>query len=356
VNLTKYEQKYLELSQDCFIVATIDGHFLEVSPFFTKLLGWTTEELQSRHLNEFIHPNDRLATSAACQKQVQEGNVIEMINRYQKKDGDYVYLSWVSHLDPESGLIMACARDVTGEQRALLELQEERRVTYQNTKLVSLGKMAASIAHEITNPLSLVLGHASLAKEKLSQGEDIASYLDQVERGAERALSIVKALRTLTYDERSAEPECVDLVELIDETLSYCHERIQDKNIQLACEFEFRPLVMIRALELSQVILNVLNNAVDAVCGQEHPWIKLQLENHHNEVYLTISDSGAGVDEEMKERIFDSFVTTKERGVGNGIGLTLSKEMLKRQGGDILFRSNSPTTFEIRLPVRIVLR
>lgn len=320
-----------------------------MSSSMLNLLGWSKEELSSRPFIDYVHPDDVQETIEAFKFQLEGKGMVEMINRYRSTDGSYKSLAWSSYLDHEQGLVFASARDITNLVDTISQLEQEKLKNRQNAKLSSLGKMAASIAHEITNPLTLVLGHIGLAKEKLESDSVVFNHLDIIEKGAERTLRIVDALRNYTYQGKSLDLECTDLISVIEESMLFCRDRLKYSNISIDLVFKSRPLVHARALELSQILLNLINNSIDAIAGQESGWIRLETFRRGPYIGIKVMDSGPSIKEDETSKIFETFYTTKERGLGTGLGLSLAREMLRRQGGDLKFTGNNPTTFEISL-------
>lgn len=231
---------------------------------------------------------------------------------------------------------------------------QERLVS--TAKMVSLGQMAAGIAHEINNPLLIVVGHGEKLAELAARGpvaaEQAVRIADQIQKVAMRIGSIVHGLEALSRDaSRDAFVE-LPLRPLIELTLDYCGARIRSHSVNLRMgEIPEDWKVIGREAQLSEVLLNVLNNALDAVLGLNERWIELQARSEPDWIELSVTDSGPGVEPGVRNRIFDPFFTTKPIGKGTGLGLSVSRGIIEAHAGQIFHDdASSRTRFVIRLP------
>ncbi|WP_419786847.1 sensor histidine kinase [Pseudodesulfovibrio sp.] len=229
----------------------------------------------------------------------------------------------------------------------------------QSNKMASLGKLAAGVAHEINNPLSIIRESAGWIRDIINDGElgessavdDLQEATDDIERHVERARTVTH--RMLGFARRM-EPlqEDVDLNMLASQTVSFLENESRHRNIEVKCLFDQAlPLITTDANQVQQVILNLLENAIDAI-GQDGV-IEVSTRSGDNTVLLDIADSGEGIAPENLSRVFDPFFTTKPTGEGTGLGLSIVYSTLKKLGGDIDVRSERGvgTTFTITLPL-----
>ncbi len=237
----------------------------------------------------------------------------------------------------------------------------ERLVLQQNqltvsAKMAALGEMAGSIAHEINSPLAVVTVSTSLMQELL--GRDrldrilLKNIALKVERTAQRIAKIVTGLRSFSRD-GSTEP-CTGLraSSLLEETLAFCGDRFRIHGIEIRLvsgldQIQFEG----HAIELSQVLLNLLNNAYDAVETLDEKWVEISGEDLGDSIQLSVKDSGSGVPPEQASKLFEPFYTTKGQGKGTGLGLSISAGIVRSHGGEIRLDRECPNTrFVIRLP------
>ena len=234
------------------------------------------------------------------------------------------------------------------------ELQQEKLRSLQNSKLASLGEMATGIAHEINNPLTVAIGKLEIFKRiiptekftKENSNELIATTLTSLRRISD----IVGSMKNLSRMKDEAELQDFCISELVDIVKPLVQSKLKHSSILLIEDFENFDVKSDKG-EVSQVLLNLIHNAADAIGGTEDKkWIKLSSFKKSGYVYLSVSDSGEGIPQDKISKIFQPFFTTKEVGEGTGLGLSLSKNIMTRNGGDLEYDSESlNTTFNMKM-------
>lgn len=232
------------------------------------------------------------------------------------------------------------------------EKAELQKNAFNSTKLSSLGEMAGGIAHEINNPLTVINGNTSILRKKLLKldtTENELKHLDKIEETVYRIKSIVESLKNISREGDAGNVGQVKIKNIIDDVLNVCRERIYFKEIKLKVldEFEIQSLsVVANRVESSQVLLNLINNSIDALENFENKVITLSLEkSEENTVFLKLSDTGEGIELELREKIFQPFFTTKVVGKGTGLGLSLSASLMEKSGGQLYLEDSEETTF-----------
>ncbi|MGB3464806.1 MAG: ATP-binding protein [Cyclobacteriaceae bacterium] len=251
-------------------------------------------------------------------------------------------------------------------------------------KMSSLGQLTAGIAHEINNPINFVLNSAniigmnfeeikeildevivmkdgekilaliqSLDIEELNENmEVIIEMLGNLKYGADRVTEIVKGLRTFSrFDE--AEIKTVDIHENLESSLLILHNKYSDHNITIDKDFGENAMeIECYPGQLNQVFVNIINNAIDVLSGQENPTIRIATDYADDKAMISIEDNGTGISDDIKEKIFDPFFTTKDVGKGTGLGLSISHSIIQQHGGEIKVDSTmgEGTKFTIVLP------
>ena len=261
-------------------------------------------------------------------------------------------------------LVGTLEQRVEERTRALREAQDR---LIQSEKLASLGRLSASIAHEINNPLSAILTYAKLISRKLRAGQpspdEVLTVLQQlalVERETQRCTAIVRNLLDFAR-QRTPSFQEVDLLAVLDEALSLMTHRMESQNVEVVRDLAPVPLVRADFGQLRQAVVNVLINACDAMTkGGELHLIVRQVDagaSAENEpsgpgrcAEISIADQGEGIPAEHLSRVFDPFFSTKEK--GTGLGLSVAYGILEKHGGKIQVdsRVGKGTTVTFRLP------
>jgi PAS domain S-box-containing protein len=249
-------------------------------------------------------------------------------------------------------------RDITEQKEMEAELELRRAQSVSNARLSALGMMAGSIAHEINNPLAVIHGAASNLMEATDRETPSPDILrkntDRILRTAERIAKIVKSLRQISREGSSEPFRERSLLQIVDETLELCRERFRHHGVDLRTPaIPARLLVRCRDVQIAQLLLNLMQNAFDAVAGTEgEKWVEVTVEANRDTVSISVIDSGPGIPEEILPHIFEPFVTTKPVGQGTGLGLSISKTIAEGHGGQLEISSRSGnTSFRFTLPV-----
>lgn len=232
--------------------------------------------------------------------------------------------------------------------------EEQRALAMSSSKFAALGEMAGGVAHEINNPLAIITTQAIYLRKLLMSGrtEDAISIINKIDSTVLRISKIVKSMRQLSRDGTNDKYEIVSVESIIEESLDLCNERFSNNGIKII-KTNIDPAVYINCqkIQISQVIINLLNNAFDAICDTKDPWIEIKLIEENNHVLLNITDSGEGISEDLHAKILSPFFTTKKAGHGTGLGLSISKTILEQHGGELKLDSLSKNTcFMIKIP------
>lgn len=226
-----------------------------------------------------------------------------------------------------------------------------------NDRLASIGTLAAGVAHEINNPLTIVMGNIDILNEKCKDLCQIncPEYLKRATKACNRIATIVNGLRVYARSDTD-NLETIDIHKAIKETQVLITEIFTKENVVIETIFNCEtPSITANMGKLQQVIMNILTNARDAIKESNNSGIiKIETSYTQDHAMISISDNGAGIDEKQKGHIFDAFYTTKAPGKGTGLGLSISNTIITSFGGSIKVESekNIGTTFIISLPVK----
>lgn len=246
--------------------------------------------------------------------------------------------------------------DVTEDINKQNTINQIQANAVQKSKLAVLGELSAGVAHEINNPLMILTSVAFVIQRHIEQKsyDLIPEKLDKIQSTISRISRIVNGLRTYARNGENDPMMPVNIEDIIVESLELCFENIRHQNISI--HFENRlsepTIILCRDTQISQVILNLISNAKDAVLSLEEKWIRITLDRQDKEVVLRFTDSGQGISTELREQIFQPFFTTKDVGNGTGLGLSISSEIIKFHGGKLYIDETSPNTcFALHLPI-----
>jgi C4-dicarboxylate-specific signal transduction histidine kinase len=224
-------------------------------------------------------------------------------------------------------------------------------------KMSALGEMAGGVAHEINTPLATILLIADKLHEAFKNGEsDPEKDLKSVEiilKTVERIGKIVKGMRLFAGDRGTDPMLSVRVDQIIGDTLSLCQQRFYNGGVTVEVKgLEASDLeIECRPTEISQIVLNLLNNAYDAVEPLTERWIQIHVADRASDVHITVTDSGPGIPANLREKIMQPFFTTKELGKGTGLGLSISASLAEAHGGRLFVDENTKTTrFVLKLP------
>ena len=221
-------------------------------------------------------------------------------------------------------------------------LEQERIATIQTSKLASLGEMAAGLAHEINNPLAVIIGRAEMIMTQISEGSatdlEITKTISKINEMAVRISRIVTSMRKISKGQNQNEIVPTNLAAVLEDIINLSSERLRNSCITLDIS-KVDPQILVKAnfTHLSQVIINLFNNGIDELLksSEENRNIWVSTEVIGDVGVLKIKDSGAGIPSSVREKLFQPFFTTKEVGKGTGLGLSISKGLMKDMGGDL---------------------
>lgn len=251
--------------------------------------------------------------------------------------------------------LVGVIRDITERKEMELQIADERARQVAASRLASLGEMAGGVAHEINNPLAIISGYSArmadiLSREPLDRKRAL-EIAERIDATTLRIASIVKGLRSIARDGSFDPKEITPVNVIVSETLGMCSERFRNQGVRVETEIETGLFVLVRSVQISQVLLNLLTNAFYAVAQSTEAFIGVYSYELNGNVEIVVTDSGPGVAPEVRERIFEPFFTTKPVGMGTGLGLSIAASIVREHGGELFLDSATNTTrFVIRLP------
>lgn len=231
-------------------------------------------------------------------------------------------------------------------------IEEQHDLLVNKARLQTIGELAGGICHQINNPLAIIAGRSmilrSQLKTKLPDDTDVQKELDVIDQTSERVSGILKALRTYAKDFGEEIYE-TRVSEIVDDALTLMKNKIVNSGIKLSYNKNSNSTANINKNQISQVVLDLLNNAVEAMEETSQKNLQVELRDVDNNIELTVTDSGSGISEEDQNKIFRPFFTTKSRHFG--IGLSNARTYLRQHKGSIkLLHRKDPTIFQFSIP------
>jgi signal transduction histidine kinase len=230
----------------------------------------------------------------------------------------------------------------------------------QNSKMATLGEMASGIAHEINNPLTIIKASSS---QLLMMAEKNSESIDKITDKAKRIFimtdRIATIVRGLKYFSRSAEFDPIrneNIVDILNSTLDLCIEKFKAHKVDLKIEHPENGkdiLFECRSIEVSQVILNLLNNSYDAIEEMNERWVHIKYLSDSENIYISITDAGKGIKTEILNRMMLPFFTSKPTGKGTGLGLSICQKIINNLNGSLEYKVNQGhTSFFMTIPLK----
>jgi len=331
-----------------------DGKVIEANDEYLRIVGVTREEFEMRGYLDWraLTPVEYRAADERALRECMERGVSEIYEKEAlRRDGKRVpILVGTAFLSGSRFDGIAFVMDLSERKTAELALLKQE-------KLASAGRLAATIAHEINNPLEAVTNLLYLARSS----PDLPAGVQQMLKTADEELQRVThtAKQTLGFYRESTQAGDVDLVQAITDVVSVYGRKLEHRKIDVQTEFRAHPIVHAFGGELRQIFSNVINNAADAMPGGGRLRIRVShaADGSRPFVRVTVCDEGTGIDREQRPHIFEPFFTTK-RDVGTGLGLWVTKQLVEKHGGRISVRSTTRpdrhgTVFSIVLPERL---
>ena len=322
------------------------------------LFGYTAEEMVGHTFRRLVPPEiDAAAELRRIQEEAaRKGSVRDYVATRITKDGRRVAVDITrTPVLSETGEVIGSTviiRDVTAK------MEWEQRI-YHTEKLASIGNLAAGVAHEINNPLAVMLGFTDLLLERAQPGTADYDDLKVIEESGKSARKIVENLLGFARVTEGLE-DTVDVHHCIRTVAGIIKNTLMTAKVELVNEVpEGLPRVCGDSREYQQVAFNLINNAV-AVMKDEGGTLTLSAAAEDDWVHLRVTDTGAGIPDRIKARVFDPFFTTKKVGEGTGLGLSLCYGIVTKYGGRMTFTSSSReddpdqpsgTTFTVSMPV-----
>ena len=347
--------KALESSINCIIITDKDAHVQWANPAFEELTGFKIDEIIGKNPKEFISSNKQTKEfytemwKTILSKKSWRGEIIN-----KKKDGtlydEELIITPVLDDDGEIINFVAIKQDVTHLKLITLEKQERDKLFFQQSKMASMGEMLGNIAHQWRQPLSIISTVATgtkLQKElDFLTDKDFNDAMDSINKSAQYLSQTIEDFRSF-FDPKNSKDKEFLISDMIDKALSIVSSQFVSKNIEIIKDIEDISIVSFEN-ELIQILLNILNNAKDALLKLENEKKLLFINTHikKQEIIIEIIDNAGGIPSDIIEKIFELYFTTKHQSQGTGIGLYMCQNILKNHLNGTLNACNETYTYQ----------
>lgn len=365
----KSERRWRAIHENSAIgIAAVDPDWrlVTANPAFCNMLGYDKDEIIGSSLMDFTDPEDRTITGQRL-SQLLDGRIktYHYQKRFLHKDGHSLWTRASVSVIPASGdtppLMIGIVEDIDERKRAEYALEQARTELARVMRVTTMGEFAASITHEINQPLTAIISNSHACRRWLesepSNHTEAMACMAGIIRDGQRAAEVVLRIRQfLRRGEVRQQP--LDLPSQVQEVLAHVRETLIMQGISLQTRLPGElPLIAADRVQLQQIVLNLVLNAIEAIqaAQPDAPLISLtaQHDRQRSNVFLEVRDNGCGVDVSQKQRIFEPFFTTKREGMG--MGLSICRTLLEAHGGGIQLLDPDPmkqgSTFRIVLPL-----
>lgn len=246
-------------------------------------------------------------------------------------------------------------RDISTAVKAFEDADEARARALNSARMAELGEVAGGIAHEVNNPLTIIEGQSYKLRKLLSEPnfdtEGAKKCLDKIESTVGRISKIIKTLRNISRKSSTDPMEAHSLQKICEDALELTQERLKQKGMKFEMSGDLNVETMCRPSEIAQVLLNLINNSMDAIESLAERWIKVNVVHSGAQLEIRVIDSGPGIAPSVQSRLMQPFFTTKPVGQGTGLGLSISRTIILNHGGTLDYETlDNHTSFVIRLP------
>ena len=344
---------------DGMAMGHFDGRIIYVNEAFARMFGYSREELTEKEIPS-LYAEDQLPKLEAALKTTREGGWMgELIGR--KKNGELFPLAISASrvTDDEGNVVahMASHRDITETSRAEAQARQHQAELAHISRLSTMGELAAGLAHELNQPLAAIINYTRGALRRIRSGsvtfDDLIRPIEQSAEQATRAGQIIRRVRDFV-SRKEPRRSTADVGELIEGALGLVEHAAREHDVTVALELpEALPLVIADRVQIQQVVINLVLNAIDALHDSDADDRRIRVcaaGTDHDGIEIAVRDHGPGVPADLTERIFEPFFTTRAEGMG--MGLAICRSLVANHGGRLWMTPNRPrgVTFHFTLP------
>lgn len=339
----------------------LEGRIIYVNPAFCKMVGFSKEELIGATPPYPYWVPEAMEHHLQQNQAVLSGNapMAGFESRIRHRNGHYVdtmvYTTPLIDADGQKRGWMSSVLDITERKRIEEHTRQQEEVLRQTAKLVSMGEMASTLAHELNQPLMAMSGYANAAQQLAKQPDRqllLGSTLDKIAEQAQRAAQIVRRIREFVRRSTPHRETC-NLNSVIDDAMGLVEPDARQKRVKLVVNQQPLPDIQADKVLIEQVLLNLLRNAIDACASQPASGgeITIMACEYRGMLQVSVRDTGGGIPDQVAQHLFEAFFTTKNMGMG--MGLSICRSIIENHQGKLWFETEPGvgTCFHFTLPL-----
>ncbi|URK86200.1 PAS domain S-box protein (plasmid) [Rhizobium sp. RCAM05350] len=363
-----YHAVIVDNALDAIVVIDETGAVVDFNPAAVSIFGYSRDEAMGQQISELIIPATLRSAHDQGMASYMQSGITRILGRRLELEavratGEIIPVE-LTITEVKLGakrLFAAHLRDLSAARQAQAEIEHQREALHQKDKLAALGSLLAGVAHELNNPLSIVIGQAMMLREKLVEApmaSELAERSVKIEIAANRCARIVRSFLDMAR-QRKHQRDAVLIPELVGSGLELLSYNLKSSGVVVETDLPKNlPPLWIDADQIHQVIVNLLVNANQALEEKTDGQRRIRIAAEHlpetQTIALRISDNGAGIPLSIRSRIFDPYFTTKPQGTGTGIGLAVSRGLIESHSGTLELdpaQGLGGACFVIRLPI-----
>lgn len=354
-------QTIIQTEPECVKLLAPDSRIVEMNPAGAALIDADSPDaVRGRSVYDFIAPQHHQAHQELAERVFRgESGTLEFQAISFKGRTKWFETHAVPMRDGRGAIVslLAITRDVTARKEAEEQARRQQADLMRVCRMVTVNEMATTLAHELNQPLLAILSYTEAFVQLMDHGAErgeLARIAEKVAEQAERAGKIVQRVRQLGGS-HEGDTQPLDINAVIDDVRELASADARSRGIELRLEFERAlPRVMADPIQIQQVVLNLVRNAIEAMDGAAAPRVTIRTARGPDRVEVSVTDNGVGLAPEAAERAFESFYTTKPGGMG--MGLAISRTIIDAHGGELRLMPNAEgrgTTACFSLPIQV---
>lgn len=359
----KEKIKILNSLSEMLFILDNDGKIVSVNKKCKELLNYSESEFVNEKFSKILGSEAEILSNFNEVKKLINDNKLKDINAtvktsYGKEFPILVSGSLMKQMGEKRNLVILSAKDAR-DSRLLNELKNSQHQMIQTTKFAALGEMVGGVAHEINNPLGIIQADAEMIAELIEDTPiDIKLVKKMCREMSEtifRISDIIKSLKVISREGTNDPFLKESLSVILKESLILCKGVCRQNDVVLKTPKNIKDIQLkCRATQIIQVFMNLIRNSIDAIKDLKEKWIKIEIKETQDNIKIFFIDSGSGISQDVQEKMFHPFYTTKEVGKGTGLGLSVVKKVVEAHKGNIYVdRENSNTCFVVELSKKI---